>query len=320
MGVTARAGGRRAPTRSLRIGLPFVAVHVACIGVIVVGWSPVALCVCLVLYVVRAFGITVSYHRQLAHRAFRTPRVLRALGAVSGAAAAQRGPLWWVAHHRVHHRHTDRPGDPHSPVVAGLVSAHLLWLFEAANQPTDLRQVPDLAGAWELRLLDRFHHLVPALLAAATFALGAVLGSVDPGLGTSGPQMLVWGFCVSTVALYHSTFAVNSLGHRYGRRRFETPDASRNNRLVALLTLGEGWHNNHHRYPPGARQGLGRSEPDPSWWVIRGMVALGLATHVRTVPERILSEAGLGVDGAARGSRGGASGLDGADQVGAVGT
>lgn len=316
------AGGRRRlrGTGALHIGIPFLAVHLACLGVVLVGWSPVAVGACLALYVVRALGITVCYHRQLAHRAFRTGRGVRALGALIGASAAQRGPLWWVAHHRIHHRHTDRPGDPHSPVVGGMLSAHLLWLFEAANQPTDLSQVPDLAGAWELRLLDRFHHLVPALSALGAFLLGVILAAVDPGLGTSGPQMLVWGFCISTVALYHSTFAVNSLGHRFGRRRFETADASRNNRLVALLTLGEGWHNNHHRYPPGARQGLGRSEPDPSWWVIRALAAVGLATGVRAVPERILLEGGLRVPGAARDS-GGASGvLHGADQVGAAGS
>jgi stearoyl-CoA desaturase (delta-9 desaturase) len=271
-----------------------VAVHLACIAVFFVGWSPLALALCAASYASRALGITVFYHRAFSHRAFRLSAPARLAGALLGAAAAQRGPLWWVAHHRVHHRHTDRPGDPHSPVTLGMARAHLLWLFEAANQPTRMAEVADLARHRELRILDRFHHLVPGVWAAACLGLGALLGHAVPGLHTSGPQLLVWAFCLPTVALYHSTFAVNSVAHRYGRRRFETRDASRNNWLVSVLTLGEGWHNNHHRFPASARQGLGPFEPDPGWWLIRAMAAVGLASDLRPVPARVLEEAGLG--------------------------
>jgi stearoyl-CoA desaturase (delta-9 desaturase) len=187
-------------------------------------------------------------------------------GAVIGVAAAQRGPLWWVAHHRQHHRYTDRPGDPHSPLVDGFWYSHVLRIFDPDNAETDMGRVQDLARLPELALLDRFEYFVPAALALASFALGAVLGHFAPGLHTSGPQMVAWGFVIPTIALYHSTFAVNSLAHRFGRRRFETPDASRNNWLIAALVLGEGWHNNHHRFPNSARQGIGRFELDPTWW------------------------------------------------------
>lgn len=272
--------------------MPFLLVHAGVLGLLFVGWSPVALVVCVLSYAARMLGITVFYHRGFAHRAFSMPRPVQALGAALGAAAAQRGPLWWVAHHRVHHRFTDRSGDPHSPVVSGFWRSHVGWLFDT-RLATDRTTVADLEQFRELRVLDRYHHLAPISTAAGVFVLGTVLHWLDPGLGTSGPQLLVWGFFVSTTALYHSTFCVNSVAHRFGRRRFETKDASRNNFVVALLTMGEGWHNNHHRYPASARQGLARHEIDPAWLVIRAMAALRLAGDLRPVPARVWAEAGL---------------------------
>jgi stearoyl-CoA desaturase (delta-9 desaturase) len=277
--------------RGLRIGVPFVAVHLSCIAVFFVGWSPVALGLCVFTYVTRGFGITVFYHRYLSHRSFKMSRFWRFCGALLGTSASQRGPLWWVAHHRRHHRYTDKAGDPHSPVTGSMWHAHVLWLFQAANQPTAIAEVPDLAKFPEMRLLDRYHHIVSAVIAASCFGLGVLLGHYFPGLHTSGWQLIVWGFCLSTVALYHSTFSVNSVAHRWGARRFDTKDASRNNRVVSFLTLGEGWHNNHHKYPNTARQGIGRSELDPGWWLIRTMAALHIATEVRQVPAAALAEA-----------------------------
>lgn len=259
--------------------------HIAVLGVVFVGWSWAALAVGTLSYAARAFGITAFYHRCFAHRSFRVPRGVQLAGAVLGAAAAQRGPLWWVSHHREHHRYTDRPGDPHSPVVDGFWYSHVLWIFDPDNARTDITRVQDLARFPELRALDRFEHVVPAATAVASFMLGVALGHFGPSLGTSGPQMALWGFVVPTIALYHSTFAVNSLGHRFGRRRFETPDASRNNWLIAALVLGEGWHNNHHRFPHSARQGIGRFELDPTWLGIRALAAVGLASGLRRPPQ-----------------------------------
>jgi stearoyl-CoA desaturase (delta-9 desaturase) len=260
------------------------------LGTVFVGWSRTALVVGAVSYVTRAFGITAFYHRCFAHRSFRAPRGVQLAGAVLGAAAAQRGPLWWVSHHREHHRYTDRPGDPHSPVVDGFWYSHVLWIFDPDNAETELERVKDLARFPELALLDRFEYVVPAAAALASFALGVLASHVAPGLGTSGPQMLVWGFVVPTIALYHSTFAVNSIAHRFGRRRFETSDASRNNWLIAALVLGEGWHNNHHRFPNSARQGIGRFELDPTWWGIRALAAFGLASGLRLPPAWALED------------------------------
>jgi stearoyl-CoA desaturase (delta-9 desaturase) len=281
------APARAAHARSWKLGTPFLLLHLAVLGVFFVGWSWLALGVCVASYLVRAFGITAFYHRQLTHRAFRVPRAVQFAGAAVGASAAQRGPLWWVAHHRAHHRSTDRPGDPHSPVVDGFWYSHVLWIFDPDHEATDLDRVRDLARFRELRFLDRYEHAAPGALLVAMLGLGALLGHFVPALHTSALQLAVWGFVVPTVALYHWTFSVNSLAHRFGRRRFETPDASRNNWLISLAVLGEGWHNNHHRFPASARQGIGRFELDPTWWGIQLLAALGLASRLRPLPATV---------------------------------
>ena len=273
--------------RSWRLGVPFVFAHLALIGIFFVGWSGVAIGVAIFSYSVRAFGITGFYHRCFSHRAFKVGRGVQFAGALAGAAAAQRGPLWWVAHHREHHRFTDVPGDPHSPVIDSFWYSHVLWIFQPRNEETKLELVPDLAAFPELRLIDRYEHLVPGVFAVMMFGLGMLLGHVAPTLHTSGLQLLEWGFVLPTIALYHSTFAVNSFGHRFGRRRFDTPDASRNNWVVAVLVFGEGWHNNHHQFPTSARQGIGRCELDPTYWAIRTMKALHLAGSLRGLPSPV---------------------------------
>jgi len=274
---------------SWRLGAPFALVHLSCLAVIVVGWSPVALGVCVGLYLIRMFGITAFYHRCFSHRAFTASRAVRFIGACLGASAAQRGPLWWVAHHRRHHRTTDRPGDPHSPVLDGLAYSHVWWMFAPANQATDYRLVADLAAYRELRALDRWHHVAPAVLAALTFGGGALIGALWPGSGASGLQMLIWGFSISTVLVYQATFAVNSLGHRVGHRTFATRDESHNNWWLAIVTLGEGWHNNHHRYPSGARAGFARRQIDPTWMVLWLLAWLGAIGNLRPVPVELLA-------------------------------
>lgn len=292
--VAPPAAGTRSDRRRVarwRLGAPFLLLHAALLTIILTGWSRVALAVALVSYVARAFGITAFYHRCFAHRAFKVPRAVQFLGALLGASAAQRGPLWWVAHHRKHHLYTDKPGDPHSPVVDGFWYSHVLWIFDPQNAPTDLKRAGDLARFPELRFLDRYEYVAPAGWAVGCFGLGELLSRLAPGLGTSGWQMLTWGFVVPTIALYHSTFSVNSLAHRFGRRRYETSDDSRNNWVIAALVLGEGWHNNHHRFPNSARQGLSRSELDPTWWGIRALAWLRLASNLRPPPRWALEDA-----------------------------
>jgi stearoyl-CoA desaturase (delta-9 desaturase) len=271
---------------------PFVLLHAGVLLVFVVGWSPVALWVALAAYAVRMFAITAFYHRYCSHRAFCTSRALQLALALLGASAVQRGPLWWAAHHRRHHRHSDGEHDAHSPARDGFWWSHVGWLLARENFRTRREEVRDLARYPELCFLDRFDALVPLACLVLSYALGAVLARVAPELGTSGPQMLVWGFVVSTVALYHGTFAINSFAHRFGSRRFATQDASRNNALLALLTLGEGWHNNHHQFPGAARQGLRWWELDATYYVLRLLAALGLVWDLRAVPASVRARRG----------------------------
>jgi stearoyl-CoA desaturase (delta-9 desaturase) len=266
--------------------IPFIGLHLACLAVFWVGISPVAVAVCVASYLVRMFAITAFYHRYFAHRAFRTSRPVQFLFALIGASSTQRGPLWWAAHHRRHHKHSDRAGDPHTP-RKGLYWSHMGWFLSRKHFATEWEQIPDLAKFPELRWLDRFDLVVPVLFAAGLFGLGAWLERAAPGLGTSGGQMLVWGYFISTVVLIHVTLTINSLAHKFGRRRYETPDDSRNNVWLALLTLGEGWHNNHHHFPGSARQGFYWWELDISYLTLKAMSWVGLVSDLKPVPARI---------------------------------
>lgn len=281
------------PEESRRIDplrlLPFVAMHLGCLAVIWTGWSPFAVAFAAGAWFVRKFAVTAFYHRYFSHRSFRTSRALQFLMAGIGGAAAQRGPLWWAAHHRQHHRFADGEQDAHSP-RRGFWRSHLLWFFEQRNYHTRQEEVRDFSRFPELCFLDRFDVLPPALFAAATLALGFALDHWAPGLGTGPGQLFVWGFLISTVTLYHTTFTINSLAHVIGSRRYATNDTSRNNPFLALLTLGEGWHNNHHRSPGSARQGFFWWEWDISYYLLRVMAVLGLVRDLRPVPTRLLEE------------------------------
>ena len=265
--------------------LPFLGIHAGCLAAFWVGASATALAVAAALFALRMFAITAFYHRYFSHRAFRTTRAAQLLFAVLGASAAQRGPLWWASHHRHHHAHADRPDDSHSSRVHGFLWSHLGWFLARGSFAVRSARVGDLARFPELRWLDRFDTAVPAALALALYGFGEWLAAIRPGLGTNGPQMVAWGFCISTVALYHATFTINSLAHRFGSRRYPTRDDSRNNLWLALLTFGEGWHNNHHHDPVSARQGFFWWEVDIAYYGLRALAAVGLVWDLRPVPE-----------------------------------
>ena len=269
--------------------LPFLLVHAGCLGVLWTGASAVAVATAIGLFWLRMFAITAFYHRYFSHRAFRTSRTAQFLFAVLGATAVQRGPLWWAAHHRQHHAQADGEGDAHSPKVHGFLWSHVGWFLARENFATRVQLVPDLALYPELRWLDRWDAAVPLVFALALLGAGAWLELAAPGLGTGPWQMLVWGFCISTVALWHGTFTINSLAHRFGSRRYATRDDSRNNPWLALLTLGEGWHNTHHRYPAAARQGFYWWEIDVSWYLLRVLAALRVVRDLRPVSSSVLA-------------------------------
>jgi stearoyl-CoA desaturase (Delta-9 desaturase) len=264
--------------------LPFVALHIALFSLFWVGWSPFAVMFALLMYVVRMFAVTGFYHRYFAHKTFQTSRIAQFVFALIGATAVQRGPLWWAAHHRSHHVHADQPQDIHSPHQHGLLWSHLGWFLSHANFKTQVDRVRELTRFKELCWLDRFDSLVPIVLAFGLFGLGELLRQYAPALQTNGWQLLVWGFAVSTIALYHATFCVNSLAHVWGSRRYATRDHSRNNLLIAIFTLGEGWHNNHHHFPGSAKQGFYWWEIDFTYYGLKVLEAMGLIWSLKQVP------------------------------------
>lgn len=270
--------------------LSFIILHVGCIGVFFVGWSKVAVLTAVALYFIRIFAVTAFYHRYFAHRTFRTSRVAQFLFAIYTGTTVQRGALWWASVHRHHHKHSDQPEDIHSPLQRGFWWAHIGWMTSSRNFPTDYDRVKDLAKFPELVFLNRFDLIVPIAFALALCGFGSLLHHFAPGWGTSGPQMLVWGFFISTIFLLHATLFINSLAHVFGKRRYETTDTSRNSLLLALITLGEGWHNNHHRYMNSVRQGFYWWEIDVTYYLLKVLSWTRLIWDLRPVPESIYKE------------------------------
>lgn len=270
--------------------LPFVALHIGLVSLYWVGWSPFAVFLAVLVYVVRMFAITGFYHRYFAHKTFQTSRVTQFVFALIGASAVQRGPLWWAAHHRSHHMHSDQPQDVHSPHQHGFLWSHLGWFLSHANFNTQLDRVRELSRYRELCWLDRFDSLVPIAFALGLYGLGEWLQAYAPSLHTNGLQLIVWGFVVSTIALYHATFCVNSLAHVWGSRRYATRDHSRNNLFIAILTLGEGWHNNHHHFPGAAKQGFYWWEIDLTYYGLKLLSALGIIWQLKQVPDNVRAQ------------------------------
>lgn len=264
--------------------IPFILMHIACFTVIFVGVSLPAVLLCVGLYAIRMFGLTAGYHRYFSHRSFKTSRFMQFMFALLGTMAVQKGPLWWAAHHRRHHKYTDQEGDVHSPVKDGFWWSHIGWVVSRRFDATDWSAIKDFSRFRELRWLNTYHVIPGVALAVACF-FGGVL------FGESGWQWLVWGFVISTVLLYHGTFTVNSLAHMWGSRRYKTADDSRNNFLIALWTGGEGWHNNHHHYMASVKQGFFWWEVDFSYYTLRVMSWFRLVWDLRMPPEHLLAPA-----------------------------
>jgi len=258
----------------------FVAIHAAAVLVVAVPFSWKLLALAIGGYLLRMWAITAGYHRYFAHRSYKTSRAWQLALAVLGATAMQNGPIWWASVHRRHHKDSDGPGDPHSPLRRGFGYAHVGWVFDCSvPRPRDDSNVRDLMRYPELCWIDR-HDWVP--LGAYAF-LCFVIG---------GWPAFVWGFAVSTVLVFHATMLVNSAAHMWGSRRYATLDQSRNNALLAALTLGEGWHNNHHFYMSSARQGFFWWEIDMSYYTLKLLSWLGVVWDIREPPEAALTAPG----------------------------
>jgi stearoyl-CoA desaturase (delta-9 desaturase) len=236
------------------------------------------------------FGITAGYHRYFSHRSYKTTRWFQFILAILGNASAQLGPLWWAAHHRHHHRCADTEEDIHSPVMHKFWWSHIGWVLCPYYSQTDDHLIRDLVKYPELQCLNRFHMIVPIVLAILVTVVGLLLQQYVPQLETNGLQMLVWGFCLSTFLLYHTTFTINSFSHLFGSRRFNITDNSRNNWFLALITLGEGWHNNHHYYPASEQQGFYWWELDITHYVLKLLSWTGIVWDLKTPPRKIYGE------------------------------
>jgi len=272
--------------RHIAFVVPLILLHLACGLVFVVGLSKAAMSVFLITSAVQVFGITTGYHRLLAHRSFKTSRLFQFVLALLGVLAGQNGPLWWVSHHRHHHKHSDREGDVHSP-HAGFFWSHMGWLFSPRCVRVRVDLVADLDRLWELRLLERYYYVVDLAYVLLLYLLGEAWRYFDPEAGTSGFQLVIWGGVVSTVCVYHIIWSANSFCHRYGTRRFPTRDDSRNNFVVALLTLGDGWHHNHHYCPYSVRHGFRWWELDINYDILRLFAFLGIVWDLKLPPKRV---------------------------------
>jgi stearoyl-CoA desaturase (Delta-9 desaturase) len=270
MTKAAFAGDRRLRPSSVA---GFLLVHLAALGVFAVGFSWAGVALCLGSYYLRMFAITAGFHRYFSHRTFRLARVPQFLFAFLGQTSAQKGVLWWASNHRHHHKYSDRPEDVHSPLQGGFWWAHMGWILSPDYERTDLSRVPDLAKYPELVWLDR-HPYLPTILYAVALSLAF------------GPTGLFYGYLLSTVLLWHGTFSVNSVMHLFGRRAFATTDDSRNSFLVALLTMGEGWHNNHHWAPGSAAQGFRWWELDGSYYLLWLLERVRLVRGLHRPPPR----------------------------------
>jgi stearoyl-CoA desaturase (delta-9 desaturase) len=271
-GVITLAGGDRIP---LFKATPMIAVHLACFAAFFMDFRWTYLIVCLALYYVRMFFVTAGYHRYFSHRSFKTSRWFQFVMAVIATSSTQKGVLWWASHHRHHHRYSDTDMDLHSPTLRGFLWSHIGWILATRYETTRSELIGDFHKYPELRWLNKYHLVPPITLGVVMFLAG-------------GWPMLVWGYCLSTVLLWHSSFTINSLSHIFGRRRYETTDTSKNNPWLALLTMGEGWHNNHHHYMASCRQGFFWWEIDITYYILKVLSWCRIVWDLREPPEHLL--------------------------------
>ena len=254
-----------------RASIPFVLMHLGVVAAFFVPFHWGLVWLCAGLYVVRMFGAVGIYHRYFSHRTYKMGRATQFIMAWLAQSTVQKGVLWWAAHHRHHHKYSDMPEDVHSPKHDGFWWSHVGWVLSRAHKETRFDLIPDFAKYPELRFLNKYHLLPPISLAVALFAFG-------------GWSAFVWGFVVSTVVLWHGTFVINSLAHVWGSRRYATSDTSRNSMVLSLITLGEGWHNNHHAYPASANSGFFWWEIDITYYTLKVLSWLGIVSDLKRPP------------------------------------
>ena len=272
--------------------IPFLLMHVGVLLVFLVDFSWVAVGFAVGFYVIRMLAITGFYHRYFAHRAFKTSRWFQFFGGCVGAASVQRGPLWWAAHHRDHHLHSDTDQDVHSPKLTGFWFSHVGWFMTKEHFELKVDRIRDFAKFPELMFITKYDIVIPALFALLCYGIGWSWPLLFPDAtgpwALTGWQMIAYSFFASTFCLYHATFCVNSVAHLWGTRPYKTTDTSRNNALISLLVMGEGWHNNHHHYQSAAKNGFLWWQFDPTYWVLKVLSWVGLVWDLKEVPRHII--------------------------------
>lgn len=274
----------------LKQEIAFTLVHLIPLLAIWTGTTLFDWMVCIALYLVRMFWITGGYHRYFAHKSYKTSRWFQFVIAFMAQTSAQKGALWWAAHHRHHHRHSDQPEDPHSMKLYGFWYSHVGWIIGPDYKKTDFKTIGDYAKYPELVWLNKYYLVPPVALAVTVALVGAWFNGGSPLLMFThhGMSTLLIGFFLSTVLTYHGTFSINSIMHKFGTQRYDSGDESKNSLWLALLTLGEGWHNNHHYYEVASRAGFFWWEIDITYYVLRTFKFFGLIWDMKEVPKHIL--------------------------------
>ena len=273
--ATATALARPTDRLSVMASIPFFAVHVACFAAFFVTFHWYYPIVAIALYYMGMFFVTAGYHRYFSHRSFKTSRAFQFFLAFMAMTSSQKGVLWWAAHHRNHHRFSDTEEDIHSPSLRGFLWSHVGWILCSTYNNTEVDMIRDFHKFPELRFLNRYFLIPPVLFAVTMFLIG-------------GWGLLVWGFFIRTVMLWHGSFTINSLSHVFGRRRYPTTDTSKNNWFLALVTMGEGWHNNHHHYMASVRQGFFWYEVDATYYTLKILSWFHIVWDLRMPPMEVL--------------------------------
>lgn len=255
--------------------LPFILMHIAACAAFWIEWSWMWVAIGLGVYYARMFFITGAYHRYFAHRSYKTSRIFQFILAFGAETSAQKGVLWWAAHHRHHHRHSDHPEDVHSPRHKGVFYAHLGWILDDKHDETKEELIQDFMKYPELRFISKHHWIPPVALGTLLYLIG-------------GWQGLIFGFVWSTCLLWQGTFVINSFTHIWGKRVFPSTDDSKNSLIFSLVTLGEGWHNNHHFYQASCRQGFFWYEIDITYYILKTLSFFHIVWDLKAPPQKIL--------------------------------
>jgi|SRR5882724_7875610 len=273
----------------LKTEISFIIVHLLPLAAIFTGATMFDWLMCAFLYFFRMFWITGGYHRYFAHKSYKTSRFFQFVIAFMAQTSAQKGALWWAAHHRHHHRYSDTPADPHSMKLYGFWYSHVGWIVGPDYKETDFKTIGDFAKYPELVWLNTYYLVPPFLLALIGMGLGGIVdgGSITMMFSSVGFSALLIGFFLSTIITYHGTFSINSIMHKFGNQRYKTGDESKNSIWLALLTLGEGWHNNHHYYEVASRQGFFWWEVDITYYGLKMLSWMGLIWDLKGVPDHI---------------------------------